>query len=94
MEEGGRALVRLGGVAADEASATDCKKIAGEPVSRIWFLALQTHNLSRINERFSFRDLWRRVFLTQVKTSDMFLTCLFSSRRRLRMLISSHPLTE
>lgn len=36
---------------------------------------LQMHNLRRISERFSFCDLWRQVFLTEVKTSDMFLAC-------------------
>jgi hypothetical protein len=50
------------------------KNLAGESVSRIWISDLQMHNLRRINERFSFCDLWRQVFLTEVKTSDMFLT--------------------
>jgi hypothetical protein len=49
------------------------EKLAGEPISRISFLDLQMHNLRRINERISLCDLWRRVFLTEVKTSDMFL---------------------
>jgi hypothetical protein len=51
------------------------QKFAGESVSRIWISGLQMHNLRRINERFSFYDLWRRVFLTEDKTSDMFLAC-------------------
>jgi hypothetical protein len=50
-------------------------KSASESVSRIWISDLQTHNLRRINERFVFCDLWRRFFLMEVKTSDMFLAC-------------------
>jgi hypothetical protein len=51
------------------------EKLAGEPISRIWISDLQMHNLRGINERFSIRDLWRQAFLTEVKTSDMFLAC-------------------
>jgi hypothetical protein len=67
--------------AGDKSLTVDAKKqltiteLAGESVSRIWISDLQMHNLHRINERFSFCDLWRRVFLMEVKTSDMFLAC-------------------
>jgi hypothetical protein len=51
------------------------EKLAGESVSRIWISDLQTHNLCGISERFVFYDLWRQSFLTEGKTSDMFLAC-------------------
>jgi hypothetical protein len=56
-------------------ASQEIETLAGESVSRILISDLQTHNLRRINERFSFCALWRRVFLTEEKTSDMFLSC-------------------
>lgn len=45
-----------------------------QPVCRILISDAQINNLRGINERFSFRDLWRTVFLTEENTSDMLLT--------------------